>query len=136
MLAALTVLPALLAVLGPRVNALRIRRCAVRRAAGPAGGREAQRRLVPAARAASCAGPVLYAVSIVVVLLALGAPFLRITWGGTDATALPAAAVPRRGHRGAEPRLPRQLTAPIEAVVRFTGPVAGSPAGRPRSPPT
>ena len=38
--------------------------------------------------------PVLYAVPIVVVLLALGSPFLRVTWGGTDATVLPAGARP------------------------------------------
>ena len=59
MLAALTVLPALLAVLGHRVNALRIRR-SVRIRRGPAQIRPAQTR--PAGpgtgwRTASCAGP-------------------------------------------------------------------------------
>ena len=50
MLAALTVLPALLAVLGPRVNALRVRRAAARPGAGGSGGR-------PRASAASRAAP-------------------------------------------------------------------------------
>ena len=84
MLAALTVMPALLAVLGPRVNALRVRR-----------SRGGQRMSPPAAGEASGAWyriarsvmrrPVAYVVVIVVVLLALGAPFRSITWGGTDA---------------------------------------------------
>jgi trehalose monomycolate/heme transporter len=39
--------------------------------------------------------PVLYAVPIVVVLLALGSPFLKVVWGGVDATVLPANAAPR-----------------------------------------
>src|SRR6266480_1714340 len=90
MLAALTVMPALLAVLGYRVNALRIRR-----------SRGGQRTSSPAADEASGAWyriarsvmrrPVAYVAVIVVVLLALGAPFRSITWGGTDARALPAA---------------------------------------------
>jgi hypothetical protein len=33
--------------------------------------------------------PVAIAAVIVIVLLALGAPFLRISWGGTDARVLP-----------------------------------------------
>ena len=84
MLAALTIMPALLAVLGPRVNALRIRR-SVRRAptTDSAGAwyriaRSVMRR------------PVAYIAVIVIALLALGSPFRSITWGGTDARALPA----------------------------------------------
>ena len=104
MLAALTVMPALLAVLGPRVNALRIRRA---RCGGRPGRRPAGRRLVPD-RAQRDAPP--------------GA--LRGPDRGRAARArraVPAghlgrdrrdrAAVRGRspgGHRGAEPRLPRQ----------------------------
>ena len=80
--------------------------------------------------------PVLYAVAIVVVLLALGAPFLHVTWGGTDATALPSGRrVPAVVTEALNRDFPGNPTAPIESVVRFTGPVAGSPARRPRSPP-
>jgi len=122
MLAALTVMPALLAVLGPRVNALRIRRL---------GGQQAPRENTGAwYRIASSVmrRPVLYAVPIVVVLLALGAPFLRVTWGGTDATALPSGAGPRVATEALNRGFPGNPTAPIESVVKFDGPVTASPA--------
>jgi trehalose monomycolate/heme transporter len=122
MLAALTVMPALLAVLGPRVNALRIRRT-VRRPP-VAEGEGAWYRLARSVMRR----PVLYAVPIVVVLLALGSPFLRVTWGGTDATVLPAGAEPRVVTEALNRDFPGNPTAPIESVVQFGGPVAGSPA--------
>ena len=122
MLAALTVLPALLAVLGPEVNALRIRRSVQ----GPpraenAGGwyrlaHSVMRR------------PLLYALPIVVLLLALGSPFLKVVWGGVDATVLPASAAPRVVTEALNRDFPGNPTAPIEAIVRFGGPVAASPA--------
>ena len=122
MLAALTVMPALLAVLGPRVNALRVRRSAGRPPAAEESGawyrlaRSVMRR------------PVAYVAVIVVVLLALGSPFLRVTWGGTDATALPAGAAPRVVTDALNRDFPGNPTAPIEALVQFGGPVSGSPA--------
>jgi trehalose monomycolate/heme transporter len=122
MLAALTVMPALLAILGPRVNALRIRRT-VRRPP-VAEGEGAWYRLARSVMRR----PVLYAVPIVVVLLALGSPFLRVTWGGTDATVLPAGAEPRVVTEALNRDFPGNPTAPIESVVQFGGPVAGSPA--------
>ena len=121
MLAALTVLPALLAVLGPRVNALRVRRSASTGRADEATGgwyrlaRSVMRR------------PAIYASVIVVVLLALGTPFLRVVWGGTDARVLPAAAQPRVVAESLGRNFPGNPSAPIESLVRFTGPVAGSP---------
>jgi trehalose monomycolate/heme transporter len=122
MLAALTVMPALLALLGPKVNALRIRR-AVRRPPVP-DGQGAWYRLASSVMRR----PVLYAVPIVVVLLALGSPFLRVTWGGTDATVLPAGSAPRVVTETLSREFPGNPTAPIESVVQFGGPVAGSPA--------
>src|ERR1039457_6075872 len=122
MLAALTVMPALLAVLGPRVNALRVRRSAGRPPAAEESGawyrlaRSVMRR------------PVAYVAVIVVVLLALGSPFLRVTWGGTDATALPAGPAPRVVTDALNRDFPGNPTAPIEALVQFGGPVSGSPA--------
>src|SRR6185295_1898889 len=89
MLAALTVLPALFAVLGPKVNALRIRRSVYRPVRDEAGG--AWYRLAHSVMRR----PAVYATVIVVGLLALGAPFLRISWGGTDARTLPAASTVR-----------------------------------------
>ena len=122
MLAALTVLPALLAVLGPRVNALRVRRT-VRRPPR-ADGEGAWYRLASSVMRR----PLVYAIPIVVVLLALGSPFLRATWGGTDATVLPASAPSRVVTEALNRDFPGNPTAPIESVVQFAGPVAGSPA--------
>ena len=122
MIAALTVLPALLAVLGPKVNSLRIRRSVQRPpAAETAGGwyrlaHSVMRR------------PLLYAVPIVVLLLALGSPFLKVVWGGVDATVLPSSAAPRIVTDALNRDFPGNPTAPIEALVQFRGPVAASPA--------
>jgi trehalose monomycolate/heme transporter len=122
LLAALTVLPALLAVLGPRINTLRIRR-SVQRAPRPE-GEGAWYRLASSVMRR----PVAYAVPIVVVLLALGSPFLRITWGGTDATVLPASAPQRVVTEALNRGFPGNPTAPIESIVQFSGQVAGAPA--------
>jgi trehalose monomycolate/heme transporter len=122
MIAALTVLPALLAVLGPKVNSLRIRRSVARApAAENTGGwyriaHSVMRR------------PLLYAAPIVVLLLALGSPFLHVVWGGVDATALPASAAPRLVTEALNTDFPGNPTSPIETIVAFTGPVSGSAA--------
>ena len=121
MLAALIVLPALLAVLGPKVNSLRIRRSVQRPPAAEASG--GWYRLAHSVMRR----PVLYAVPIVVVLLGLGSPFLKVVWGGVDATVLPAAAVPRIVTEALNTDFPGNPTAPIETIVGFGGPVAGSP---------
>src|SRR5215470_16679319 len=118
MLAALTLMPALLAVLGPKVNALRIRRSVRRARTHEASGawyriaRSVMRR------------PVAYVVVIVVALLALGSPFRSITWGGTDARALPAGSAPRLVSEALARDFPVNATTPIEAVVKFAGPVS------------
>ncbi len=121
MLAALIVLPALLAVLGPKVNSLRIRRSVQRPPAAEGSGgwyrlaRSVMRR------------PVLYAVPIIVVLLGLGSPFLHVVWGGVDATVLPASAAPRLVTEALNTDFPGNPTAPIEAIVQFPGAIAASP---------
>ena len=147
MLAALTVMPALLAILGPKVNALRVR---PRRRPWPApepglarpgaslpGGASLPR---GGALADETSGvwyrlarsvmrrPVLYVVVIVAGLAVLGSPFLRITWGGVDAQVLPAAAAPRVVTEALNRDFPGNVTNPIEAVIQFPGPV--SSAGR------
>ena len=121
MVAALTVMPALLSVLGPRVNSLRIR-SALRKDPSPveSGGwyRLAHRVM---------RRPAVYTALIVIVLLALGSPFLRVVWGGTDATVLPSSSAPRVVTEALSHDYPGNPTTPIEAVVRFSGPIAGSP---------
>ncbi|MEP7026570.1 MAG: MMPL family transporter, partial [Actinomycetota bacterium] len=120
MAAGLTVLPALLAVLGPKVNALRVRpqRKAAALADETSGvwyrlARSVMRR------------PVIYVVVIVAGLATLGTPFLHITWGGTDARVLPTAAAPRVVTEALNHDFPGNETNPIEVVVRFASPVAG-----------
>src|SRR6266536_2153395 len=111
MLAALTVLPALLAVLGPKVNALRIRRSVHRPVRDESSG--AWYRLAHSVMRR----PAVYAIVIVIGLLALGAPFLRISWGGTDARTLPAASTVRQVSEALDSQFPVNSTAPIEALV-------------------
>ena len=123
MIAALTLLPALLAVLGPKVNALRIRprrRAEARLADETSGGwyriaHSVMRR------------PVIYVVVIVAGLATLGTPFLHISWGGVDARALPAAAAPRVVTEALNKDFPGNVTQPIEAVLRFPGPATSPP---------
>jgi trehalose monomycolate/heme transporter len=137
MIAALTVLPALLSVLGPRVNALRVRRslrpAAAAGAAGtafPAAAGEGDEHAGAWYRLAHgvMRRPVAFVVVITIALLALGVPFLRISWGGTDARALPAAAQARQVTEALNRDFPVNSTSPIEALVTLPGP-AGSPAG-------
>ncbi|WP_345018826.1 MMPL family transporter [Actinomadura keratinilytica] len=111
MAAALTVLPALLAVLGPRVNALSIRR---RRTPAPAsGGGAGWYRLARSVMRR----PVLYLAGAMVVLLAPAVPFLGITWGGIDGKVLPTGTEARVVAETLERDFPRNATAPIEVVV-------------------
>jgi RND superfamily putative drug exporter len=110
-IAALTLLPALLAVLGKRVNALRVRRSAVR--AGGTSDSGAWYRLAHSVMRR----PVIYLTVIVIALLALGAPFLRIQWGGTDARTLPPTSTVRQVSDFLTADFPHNSTAPIEAVV-------------------
>jgi uncharacterized membrane protein YdfJ with MMPL/SSD domain len=111
MLAALTILPALLALLGHRVDALRIgRRRVTAVVRGDRGGwyrlaRSVMRR------------PVVYAVAVAVVLVALGAPFLGIRFGGIDERALPPGAEARAASATLDRDFARPAPAPIDVVV-------------------
>jgi RND superfamily putative drug exporter len=120
-LAALIVLPALLALLGHRINALRIRRSVLRPVRDESSGawyrlaRSVMRR------------PLIYVAVITIGLLALAAPFLRISWGGIDARTLPAASTVRQVSEALDSEFPANSTAPIEALI--TGAGATNPAG-------
>ena len=118
--AALTVLPALLAVLGPRVEALPVRRRRARLHADSGAFARLARSVMRR--------PVLYAVGVVAVLLVVGLPFLRVTFGGIDARALPAGTGSRQVAETLERDFPANATSPIRAVVTVP---AGAPAGLP-----
>ncbi len=112
-IAALTVLPALLAVLGHRVNALAVRK-SVR--AGAVVKSESEGGFYRLARAVM-RRPVAIASVIVIVLLALGTPFLRISWGSADANSLPTTSAARQVQEALTNEFPANSTNPIEAVV-------------------
>ena len=127
MLAALTVLPALLALLGHRVNALPIRRSVRPPAASKPTTSEATGGWYRLATSVM-RRPAAYGLVIVALLLALGAPVLHISWGGTDARALPATAPARQVTEALNRDFPGNVTAPVESLVRFSSLVAGSPS--------
>ena len=113
MVAALTVLPALLAVLGPRINAgsipwLRRRQG---RAAPVTGGwwsrvaHSVMRR------------PLAYVAVIVAALLTLGLPFRNVAFGGIDARALPAGTESRQVSETLDRDFTRNATTAISVVV-------------------
>ncbi len=149
MLAALTALPALLAVLGPRINSLRIGR---RRPLAPAG----QPGAAPRARGASAdeprgqirpggwerlarsvmRRPVVYLIVVSAVLVGLGIPFLRGHFGGFDERVLPEGTASRTVAERLAADFPGGGTAPIYAVVDNADPraaqeFAGRAAGLP-----
>ena len=140
MTGALTVLPALLAVLGPRVNSLRVRvpgvlRRTPRAAAGAALADGAAETETTAAHGAwyriatsVMKRPVLYVVGITAVLLLMGLPFLRVEWGSPDHRALPVGAEARVAGETLDAQFPASGTRPIDAVVTFDRPVTAAAA--------
>ncbi|HEX6447198.1 MAG TPA: MMPL family transporter [Streptosporangiales bacterium] len=133
-LSALVVLPALLAVVGRRIDALsfggllrRVRRrpAATTSPRHEAGGTGAWARIAHSV----VRRPVAYATAVVVLLLLLGSPFLRISFGGVDERVLPTTAVSRVVQHTIDTDFPAQQTAPVLAAVRLPDDVA-SPSGR------
>jgi RND superfamily putative drug exporter len=122
MVAALTVLPALLAVLGHRVNSLKV------------GLRIGRRRGVTATRTTAhgfwyriassvMRRPVVYIAVILVALAVLAAPFTRAEFSTPDARALPAGAEARQVDETLRRDFPANTTTPIRLAVTTTGDV-------------
>jgi uncharacterized membrane protein YdfJ with MMPL/SSD domain len=129
MLAALTLLPALLAMLGPKVDALSVRpwlrRLFRRPASAPVGddhgiwyriAHSVMRR------------PVVYAVVVVGLLVALALPFLRVQFGGIDVRVLPADQESRIVAETIDRDFPPSTQGPITSIVTLPDAV-DSPAG-------
>jgi RND superfamily putative drug exporter len=119
---ALTVLPALLAVLGPRVNALSPRwlRHAAEREAKPArsGGWYRLAHFVTRR-------PAQIALASAAVLIALGIPFTQIRFITADARVLPQSATASQVQHALNSQFPPNRTTPLEVV-------AGAPAQSPQ----
>ncbi|MEU4565255.1 MMPL family transporter [Micromonospora sp. NPDC023956] len=115
----LTVMAAMLALLGPR---LRERR---RRPAGADPDSGAWARIARTVMRR----PVLVAGAVIAVLVLLGLPFLRISYGWLDTRVLPATAESRQVQDTLEESFPDSVTRPIDAIVTLDGPAA-EPTGR------
>ncbi|MFY1690748.1 MMPL family transporter [Plantactinospora sp. WMMB782] len=133
MLAALTVLPALLAVLGTRINALAVRLPWRRRADGTDRGPDATAGTGGSAGIGGSGAwarlahsvmrrPVLYLLGVLAVLAVLAAPSLRMEAGGFDERVLPADAVPRVVAERIESDFPDGNVGPVEVLL------SGAPA--------
>ncbi|GAB3842285.1 MMPL family transporter [Dactylosporangium cerinum] len=114
MIAALTVLPALLGVLGHRVDALSVRR----RRPATATEHGFWYRLAHSIMRR----PVLYAVGVLAVLLLAGAPFLRVEFGGIDPRVLPAGTESRVVTETVDRDFVQNSQLPIEAIVTAPDP--------------
>jgi RND superfamily putative drug exporter len=118
---ALTVLPALLALLGPRVNALSPQRL-----------RLAAERNARPARSGAWHGlaqfvtrrPAQVAIASAAVLIALGVPFTQVRFISADERVLPATASAHQVHNALGAQFPPNRTTPLQVVV-------GAPASSP-----
>ncbi len=122
---ALTVLPAILALLGHRVDALRVR-LPRRRAARAAVQAPAEVRPGRWERFARTVmrRPVALAAVAVIILLWLGAPFLHVRFGGIDERALPAGSQARVVAETLRNEFHAPSTAPINVLVQNADPAA------------
>jgi uncharacterized membrane protein YdfJ with MMPL/SSD domain len=115
MVGALTVLPALLAMLGRRVDSLRIPFLR-RRSTSPA-AREDHHGVWYRLAHSVMRRPIAYIAVIVPLLLVLGSPFLRVEFGGVDHRALPAGTESRVVSETLLRDFPGGSTTTIDAVV-------------------
>ncbi len=124
MLAALTVLPAALFLLGHRIDKLRI----PLPQRNPAAGSGAWARVAHSVMKR----PMVYVLGVLVVLVAFAAPFLRVEFGGFDERVLPAGSSARVVGERLETGFPGGGEEPITVFVRGpAGDLAGRIAGLP-----
>jgi RND superfamily putative drug exporter len=125
MVAALTALPAALAVLGDRVNKLKVPWLA--RRGGPGSAEHgAWYRLAHSVMRR----PVIYVVVLVPVLLVLGIPFLQAQLGGVDHRALPAGANSRTVTETLQKDFAGAGGSEVQVAVRFATPPASAAAAQ------
>jgi RND superfamily putative drug exporter len=117
MLAAITVLPALLAVMGPKVDSLRVPFLYRRSRLGALGAGDPDHGLWARVAHAVMRRPVAVAASAVAILLVLGAPFLQVAFGGVDARVLPTTTESRIASETLTSTFPEAAATPVEVVV-------------------
>src|SRR5262249_27451458 len=112
MVASLTVLPVMLALLGPRINALRISLPrSRRRAAGEAGDSGSHGAWAAIARSVM-RRPVLYIVAVLAAMTVLGLPAGGVRFAGPDTRVLPVGSEARVVSERIAARFPRPGTGP------------------------
>jgi RND superfamily putative drug exporter len=112
--AALTLLPAILAIVGGRLDALRVRRVTVNPDGVGAWSRLARRVM---------RRPVAVLVPTLAVMLVLGAPFLHVRFNAPDATILPASVPSRQSYDILAREFGEGEFAPLILAIRMPGPV-------------
>jgi RND superfamily putative drug exporter len=110
--AAITLLPAILAILGPRIDRLRVRRVTIEPASDGPWARLARRVM---------RRPVAVLVPTLLVLLVLGAPFLHVRFNAPDATILPATVPSREAYDILAREFGEGEFAPIVVAIRTAG---------------
>jgi RND superfamily putative drug exporter len=116
---ALTFLPAILGMLGPRVNALSLRGLFARLGIGPT-PRERDSWWERVARQVM-RHPVAVLVPTLVFLFILGSPFFRLVQGVPDAAAFPQGLESRDAYVAIQSEFPKGETSPVVALVTVTG---------------
>jgi len=106
---ALTFLPALLAVLGPKIHAGRLR--LPTRVLSEGAWQRMARRVM--------ARPLLFLVPTLAVLLGLGAPFLRLRLAAADVRVLPSGVEAREGYDRFARDFPEEAATHADVIVRF-----------------
>ncbi len=112
--AAVVVLPSVLTLLGHRVNAVPIRRRAL--------GRPAESAFWRRVATAVMRRPVASALPVLILLLAVGVPFLHVSFGPPDDRVLPASAQPRQVDNVVRSQFPTNANNTLDVVT--TSPVS------------
>ncbi|SHL38474.1 MMPL family transporter [Streptomyces yunnanensis] len=129
--AALVVLPAALGLLGPRIDALDVRRLFRR---GPRPGGDQGTGAAPAAKngafwhrlaSAVMRRPVLCAIAVVAVLVVLGLPFTRVSFGMVDDRVLPADAPAHRTAQFVREEFASRESSALSVVLPTVGDSSG-----------
>jgi RND superfamily putative drug exporter len=121
LLAAITLLPATLAILGTRVNALPVRLPRFGRAKAQAANREIHHGFWYRLSHFVMRYPVRVFVTVLLLMIALGLPFLGVRFSAPDASILPKSVPSRAAYDLLNSRFDVQETTPILLAVQTTG---------------